>query len=304
MAANLEDILFPAFRPRRSVLYVPASNGKALAKIPALACDTVILDLEDAVAPEGKLQARENARAFLEAGGANGKECVVRVNGFAEDSAPDFDLLADDLATVLPCEPDGILFPKIRTPADVHRAQSAVMHHYATSKTSLWLMLETPQAILEAAGIARQLATQSGARGALVLGTNDLAKEMRLPRAATRLALLQALSQCVLAARAFGLDVIDGVYGQIGDLAGFEAECAQGRTLGFDGKSLIHPEQIATANRLFSPSNDEIREALAIVEAFEVPQNAGAGVITVEGRMTERLHYIEAKRVLALVGQG
>lgn len=284
------------FRHRRSVLYVPAINERALAKAATLPTDAVILDLEDAVAPEAKGEARSRARAALESGIFAGKEVIVRVNGFPESGdAPDF--LADDLAEISVAGPNAILFPKIRTGEDVERAESALQHHFAPDSIRLWVMIETPMAILRIAEIAARAAQDDSRLECLVMGTNDLVKEMRIPPTPSRLALLHALSASVIAARAYGLGILDGVYGSLADLTGFEAECLQGRGLGFDGKTLIHPSQIEPANRLFSPSDAELAEARVIIAAFEAPENRGKGVLNVAGRMTERLHYEMAKRV-------
>lgn len=291
-------IMTARFSRRRSVLYVPAINERALAKAATLPVDAVILDLEDAVAPESKGEARSRARAALESGIFAGKEVIVRVNGFPESGdAPD--LLADDLAEIVQAGPQAILFPKIRTAADVERAQSALDHHFADESIRVWLMIETPMAILRIADIAAMVEEEGSRLACLVMGTNDLVKDMRLPPTPSRLALLHALSASVMAARAYGLDILDGVYGAMTDAAGFEAECLQGKGLGFDGKTLIHPGQIEAANRLFAPSDAEIAEAQAIIAAFEAPENADKGVITVAGRMTERLHYEIAKRLVA-----
>jgi citrate lyase subunit beta/citryl-CoA lyase len=288
---------------RRSVLYVPAINERALAKAAVLPCDVVIIDLEDAVAPEAKAEARSRARAALESGIFAGKEVVVRVNGFPDSGFQDgeetADALAEDLDAVVPGNPAAILFPKIRDAEEALRASHALAPHYADPAMRVWLMIETPMAVLRIAEIAATVSEEDSRLAALVMGTNDLVKEMRIPATPSRLALLHALSASVLAARAYGLDILDGVYGNIGDQPGFEAECLQGKGLGFDGKTLIHPSQIEPANRLFSPSEVEIAEATAIVAAFELPENRGKGVITVGGRMTERLHYEIARRVLA-----
>jgi citrate lyase subunit beta / citryl-CoA lyase len=291
-----------SFKPpsrRRSVLYIPASNERALAKAATLPADAVIIDLEDAVAPEKKVEARIRARAALESGIFRGKETVVRVNGFPESGdAPD--LLADDLSEIVPAGPDAILFPKIRNGEDATRANGTLEYHYADETIQLWLMIETPMAILRIGEIAAQCAEPDSRLTCLVMGTNDLVKEMRIPPTPSRLALLHALSASVVAARAYGLDILDGVHGAISDPQGFEAECLQGKGLGFDGKTLIHPSQIAAANRLFAPSEAEIAEARAIIAAFEAPENAGKGVLTVGGRMTELLHYEIAKRTVSL----
>jgi citrate lyase subunit beta / citryl-CoA lyase len=290
---------FPRIPRRRSVLYVPGSNERALAKAATLPCDAIIIDLEDAVAAEAKAGARMRARAALESRIFQGREVVVRVNGFP-GTGQEADLLADDLAEILAAGPDAILIPKIGTRADAERAAHVLDHHFAPSPVRLWLMVETPLAILNIAGIAALAAEPESRLAALVMGTNDLGKEMRVTQTASRLALLHALSGTVTAARAYGLDVLDGVFGGLTDPAGFEAECLQGKGLGFDGKTLIHPSQIEPANRLFSPSATELAEARQIIAAFEAPENEGRGVIAVAGRMAERLHYDIARRVLAL----
>lgn len=287
-----------AARRRRSVLYVPASNERALAKATTLACDAVILDLEDSVAPEMKEIAREQARSALESGIFGTKEVIIRVNGFPEGSdGPD--LLADDLAMLLPAAPNAVLFPKIRSVADARRAESALDAHGGPDNLRLWLMIETPQAVLEIAAIAATASEANSRLECLAMGTFDLAKEMRLRLTASRLSVLNALCAVVLAGRAYNLDILDGVFSGIADSSGFESEALQGKGLGFDGKTLIHPSQIEAANRIFSPSEAELAEAYMIIAAFEAPENAGKGVLTVDGRMTERLHYAMAKRVVS-----
>jgi citrate lyase subunit beta/citryl-CoA lyase len=279
---------------RRSVLYVPAGNARALEKAASLPCDAVILDLEDAVAPEAKDAARIAARAAIDSGGFASKEVVVRINGFGDDGA-----LADDLAAILPAGPDAILFPKIGLAEDAHRAELALAAQSAPEHVKLWLMIETPLAVMDIGRIAGLAAAEGARLDCLVMGTNDLAKAMRLRATPSRLALLHALSATVIAARAYGIDVLDGVFGDVKNLAGFESEALQGKGLGFDGKTLIHPAQIAVANRVFSPSLAELAEARAIIAAFEAPENAGKAVLLVDGQMVEHLHYEMARRVLA-----
>ncbi len=287
----------PSMRPFRSVLYVPATNERALAKAATLSCDAVILDLEDAVAPEEKTRARGIAREVLEMRHFEDKPVIVRVNGFSLDGESAD--LAEDLAAVLPAGPHAVLFPKIRFAADAVRAEQAMAASLAPDAVRLWLMIETPQAVLDCAAIA-SLAAEEGARlEALVLGTNDLAKEMRVVATPSRLALLHALSNVLLAGRAYGLTVLDGVFGDLKNTQGFESEALQGKGLGFDGKTLIHPGQVEPANRIFSASEAERTEALAIVKAFDAPENAGKAVLVVNGQMVERLHYEQALRVLA-----
>lgn len=280
----------------RSALYVPASNPRALEKAAGLTCDAVILDLEDAVAPEAKAAGREAVCRALEDRIFGEKPVIIRVNGFdTEGTSAD---LADDLAAVLPADPHAILFPKIRFAADAERAELALAASQAPDHIRLWLMIETPQAVLDCAAIASLAAREDARLECLVLGTNDLAKEMRLRATPSRLALLHALSTTLLAGRAYGLHVLDGVYGDVKNLAGFESEALQGKGLGFDGKTLIHPAQIEPANRIFSPSDAEIAEAKAIIAAFDSPENAGKAVLVVAGQMVERLHYDNAKRLL------
>lgn len=282
--------------PLRSVLYVPASNARAMEKAAGLPCDAIILDLEDAVASEAKEAGREAACSALEAKIFGEKPVIVRINGFDPDGASD--ALAEDLAAVLPADPHAILFPKIRFAADAERAELALSASLAPDHIRLWLMIETPQAVLDCAAIASLAARENARLECLVLGTNDLAKDMRLRATPSRLALLHALSVTLLAGRAYGLQVLDGVFGDVKNLAGFESEALQGKGLGFDGKTLIHPAQIEPTNRIFSASAAELAEARAIVEAFEAPQNAGRAVLVVGGQMVERLHYDAAKHLL------
>lgn len=284
-------------RPFRSVLYVPATNERALTKAASLPCDAVILDLEDAVAPNEKARARGIAREVLEMRHFGEKPVIVRVNGFAVDGESAD--LAEDLAAVLPAGPHAVLFPKIRFAADAVRAEQALAASLAPDAVRLWLMIETPQSVLDCAAIASLAAEEDARLEALVLGTNDLAKEMRLVATPSRLAMLHALSAVILAGRAYGLTVLDGVFGDLKNMQGFESEALQGKGLGFDGKTLIHPSQIEPANRIFSASEAERIEAQAIVQAFEAPGNAGKAVLVVNGQMVERLHYEQALRVLA-----
>ncbi|MFY8114191.1 MAG: HpcH/HpaI aldolase/citrate lyase family protein [Rhabdaerophilum sp.] len=289
----------PQPRKFRSVLYVPAINERAIAKAATLPADAIILDLEDAVAPDSKPEARRRARAALESRILAPRTVIVRVNGLPEGDAT-HEWLADDLAEIAAAGADAVLFPKIRTAADVARAEGVLDHHFAPAALRLWLMIETPQAILNLKDIVTPQEESHGRLEALVMGTNDLAKEMRLPPSPSRLPLLHALSATVMAARARDLFVLDGVFGRIEDATSFESECHQGRALGFDGKTLVHPAQIEIANRAFSPSEAERMEAEAIVRAFENPDNAGRAVLVVNGRMVEDLHYRMAKQVLAL----
>jgi citrate lyase subunit beta/citryl-CoA lyase len=281
-----------AARPRRSCLYMPGVNAKALEKAKTLAADVLLLDLEDSVAPEAKDSARRQVVAAVKQGGYGRREVVVRINALATPWG------RDDLVAAAQAKPDGVLAPKIESEEEVAALDDAMTQTGFSDQASLWAMIETPRAILNLAEIA---AAAKGTRLAcLVMGLNDLAKETRAQLAPGRGAFHASLSLAVIAARAEGLAVIDGVFNDIADAAGFEAECRQGREFGFDGKTLIHPSQIETANALFAPSPDEVERARAIVAAFAQPENAGKGVIKVDGRMTELLHLEEARRVLAV----
>jgi len=276
----------PSFRPRRSVLYMPGGNARALEKAKTLAVDAVILDLEDSVAPDAKAEARATACTAVTAGGYGRREVVLRVNGL------DTPWGKADMAAAVAARPDAILVPKVSSASDV--AHAASLAH----GIPLWVMIETPLSILNARDIAA--AAQSSTMVCFVLGTNDLVKDTRMRTGKERLALLPALSQAVLAARAFGLDCIDGVYNDFKDEAGFAAECEQGVLLGMDGKTLIHPAQVEACNRIFSPSDAEIAAARKVIAAFALPENASKGVITVDGRMVERLHLAMAERTDAI----
>ncbi len=275
-------------RPRRSVLYMPGANERALEKARTLDADALILDLEDAVAPDAKVKARSRVAAAVKAGGYGRRELVIRINGFDRPWG------ADDMQAAVAAAPDAILVPKIRCAADVTRA--AAMMAAAPQRTRLWLMMETPLAILK----AEEIAGSEPRLSCLVLGTNDLVKETRASTSGNRFALVPMLSLCVLAARAHGLDVIDGVYNDFRDEAGFRAECEQGRMLGMDGKTLIHPGQISVCNELFSPSPEEVAWSRKIIAAFALSENAAKGVITLDGKMVERLHLSMAMRVVAI----
>ena len=283
-------------RPRRSALYVPAANARALAKVDSLACDCVIVDLEDSVAPSEKAAARERMAAFFAGRARDGKETVIRINALSSEWG------ADDLAAAKACRPHAILIPKVESARDLLEANDALDEADARTSLWLWAMIETPRAMLNIGAIAA-LGRDRGARLAcLVAGTNDLAKETGVRVTPDRRWLAPWLMQTVLAARAGGLDVLDGVSNDFSDLDAFAAECAQGRDMGFDGKTLIHPAQIGPANAAFSPSQAEVAEALAIRAAFALPENAARGAIALEGRMVERLHLEQAERLLAKAG--
>ena len=283
-----------SFRPTRSALYMPGSNLRALEKAKGLPADAVILDLEDAVSPEQKDTARRQVCAAVAAGGFGRRQVVIRIN------ALDTPWGAEDLAAVAAAKPDAVLLPKPNDARDIERATDALRRAGAPDSVALWAMVETPLAILnlrELAGAARH----AGARlTCLVLGTNDLVKETRVELDASRTAALYWLSASVTAARAFGLTVLDGVYNNFKDLTGLSAECRQGRMLGFDGKTLIHPDQIGAANEVFAPGIDEVVWARKIIAAFDIPANVGKGVITIDGKMVELLHAEMARRTVAI----
>lgn len=272
-------------RPRRSALYMPAVNARAIEKARELVCDVVILDLEDAVAPDAKELARQQAAAAVAAGGFGRREMVIRINGL------DTPWGLEDLAAAIEAKPDAILIPKVSSAHDVTAYGAAQAAH-----VPLWAMVETCAALFA----LDEIAGAGAGLEALVVGTNDLAKEMRCRLTPARTPLAGPLSLIVAAGRAHGLTVLDGVFNAIDDDAGLAAQCDQGVEFGFDGKTLIHPRQVDVANRAFSPAAEEIAWSQAIVAAFDLPENAAKGVIKVEGRMVERLHLAEARRVIAV----
>lgn len=280
-----------AYRPRRSVLYMPGANAKALEKAKSLPADALILDLEDAVAPEAKAQARAAVAAMVAQRPYGPREVIVRVNALGSPWGE------EDLAAIAGAGADAVLFPKIDGPEDVEAAAAALARAGAAT-LPFYVMIETPRAVLALRDIAA--ASARTALAGFVVGANDLAKDLRARATPDRQAFLAALSMTVLAARAYGLIAIDAVFNDVQDAAGLEAECAQGAALGFDGKSLIHPSQIEAANRAFSPAPEEIAHALAVIAAFAAPENAGLGVLKVNGRMVERLHLEEARRLAAI----
>jgi citrate lyase subunit beta / citryl-CoA lyase len=282
------------FRPRRSALYMPGSNARALEKAKSIPADALILDLEDAVAPAAKEMARGQVCAAVKGGGYGRRELVIRINALESAWGQ------GDLAAALEAAPDAILLPKASSAGDVLAVTQTLTRVGAGVKTRLWAMIETPLAILNLKEIAATGA-QPGARlDCFVLGTNDLVKETRADLSADRRPALYWLSAAVAAARAYGLDVLDGVYNDVRDADGFSRECREGRALGFDGKTLIHPEQVADANRVFAPTAADLAFARRIIAAFERPENTGKGVITVEGRMVELLHAKMAQRTVAI----
>jgi citrate lyase subunit beta/citryl-CoA lyase len=280
-------------RPRRSALYMPASNAKAIEKARMLDCDVIILDLEDAVAPEAKAVAREQAVAAVKAGGFGHRELVIRTNGL------DTPWGAEDLAAAAAAGPDAILVPKVNNAADVAKYDQAIKS--APDKTRLWTMIETCRAVFRLDEISD--ASASSRLAAWVMGTNDLAKEMRARQTPGREPFHAALGLAVAAARLNNLVILDGVYNDLDNDGGLEAVCEQGADFGFDGKTLIHPKQVGICNRVFSPTEAEVAFAQAVITAFALPENADKGAIRVEGRMAELLHLAQAKRLVAVHDQ-
>ena len=277
-------------RPRRSVLYMPGSNPRALEKARTLPADGLILDLEDAVAPDAKDAARERVVAAVREGGYGPREVVIRVNGLASRWGH------ADLVAAATAGADAVLLPKVESAEAVRQALAVLDDAGAPAGLALWCMMETPRAMLSAAAIA----DASPRLGALVMGTSDLVKELHAAHTPLRLPLITALGLCLLAARAAGLAILDGVFLDLEDEAGFAAACRQGRELGFDGKTLIHPRQIAPANQAFAPDEEALGQARRIIAAHEAAQQAGQGVAVVDGRLVESLHVADARRQVAL----
>lgn len=281
-------------RPRRSVLYMPGSNARALEKAKTLPADGLILDLEDAVAPDQKDLARQQIIAAVKAGGYGSREVIVRINSLSGPWGQ------ADLTEIAKLKIDALLIPKVSSPGDVMTAARALREAGADESIRLWAMMETPQAILNADSIVRTAADPASRLSVLVMGTNDLARETRARQIPGRAPMLAWLSQCILAARAYGVDILDGVYGDIQDQDGFRSECEQGRDMGMDGKTLIHPGQIGPCNEVFSPSAAEVDWAGKILAAFNLPENSDKGAISLDGRMVERLHADIATRTMQL----
>jgi citrate lyase subunit beta/citryl-CoA lyase len=273
---------------------MPGSNARALEKAKTLAADGVILDLEDAVAPDAKDAARKQVVEAVKAGGFGSREVFVRVNGI------DTPWHADDLAAAAHAGPDAILVPKISDPEQLERIGRRLLDMGTPHKTRVWAMIETPLALFNILAIAAEARDSEARFSGFVIGTNDLAKDTRARIVPGRAPMLPWLTTCIAAARVYGIDVLDGVYNDIGNAAGFAAECAQARDLGFDGKTLVHPGQIEPCNAAFSPSIEEVAQARAIIAAFDRPENKGKCVVAIDGRMVERMHAEMARRTVAI----
>ena len=281
-------------RPRRSALYMPGSNTRALEKAKSINVDCLLLDLEDAVAPDVKDVARNQIVDAVSAGGYGKREVVIRINGL------DTPWGEDDLKAAAEATPDAILVPKVNGPADLQRIAHRLSVHGASADIKLWAMMETPQAMLNAGAIGACGHDPEVRLSCFVMGTNDLAKETRARLTPGRAAMMPWLMTCVAAARAGGIDILDGVYNAFNDLDGFADECVQGAEMGMDGKTLIHPKQVEACHTAFSPADEEIAWARKINEAFDQPENAGKGAIQIDGKMVERLHAEMGRRVIAI----
>ena len=282
------------FRPRRSVLYMPGSNARAIEKARTLDVDGVILDLEDSVAPDVKASARSQLAAEVKKGGFGAREVFIRVNGIGTLWH------TEDLDAAAHAAPDGIVVPKVETVEQLDQIGQCLMDMKTDHKTRVWAMIETPLAINNIWALAYEARDSETRLAGFIMGTNDIAKETRARQVPGRGPMLSWLAACVLAAHGHGIDVLDGVYNDIGNADGFAQECAQGRDMGFDGKTLIHPNQIGPCNASFSPSTDEVALAKKMIAAFDLPENKGKGVVQIDGKMVELLHAEMARRTVAI----
>lgn len=281
-------------RPRRSLLFMPGSNARALEKARTLAADGVILDLEDAVAPDAKSLARDQISRTVAARGFGKREVLIRINSL------DSPWWLDDLNMAAAARPDGILVPKVSTVEDLKLVADRLAEANADPAVKVWAMIETARAILDADKLAAQARDPAMRLAGFVFGPNDIARETRIRMVPGRATMLPIITHCVLAAHAHGLEMLDGPYGDIGNMKALREECAQSLDLGFDGKTLIHPSHLAICNAAFTPPMDEVANARKIVAAFDLPENASRGAIQLDGRMVERLHAEIARRTIAI----
>ncbi|WP_137042463.1 CoA ester lyase [Pseudolabrys sp. FHR47] len=281
-------------RPRRSVLYMPGSNARALEKAKTLPADGVILDLEDSVAPDAKEAARKQVADAVKAGGFGAREVIIRTN------AVDTPWHAEDLAAAAQAAPDAILIPKVQSAETLEMIGRRLLDMHTPAKTRVWAMIETPLAIFNILSIAAEAKDSEARLSCFVLGTNDLAKDTRARLVPGRAPMLPWLTTVIAAARIYGVEVLDGVYNDLSNAEGFAAECQQGVELGMDGKTLIHPNQIEPCNKAFSPSEAEVEWARKMIAAFDLPENKSKGVVSIDGRMVERLHAEMARRTVAI----
>src|SRR6201996_6030771 len=281
-------------RPRRSLLFMPGSNARALEKARNLPADVLILDLEDSVAPDAKAGARDQIAQAVAAKGFGKREVLIRIN------ALDTPWWVDDIGMAGKAQPDGILVPKISTVDDLNAVADPLSDINAHASIRVWAMIETARAVLDADKLAAASKDSETRLAGFVFGPNDIARETRIRMQPGRSAMISMIIHCILAARAYGLEILDGPYSDFSDVEGFAHECTQGRDLGFDGKTLIHPGQIEACNAIFTPPSEEVAEARKIIAAFERPENASKGAIQIDGRMVERLHAEMAKRTIAI----
>lgn len=272
-------------RPRRSVLYMPGANTRALEKGRTIPCDGIILDLEDAVSPDAKVQARENVIQATDEGGYGQRELLLRVNALSSPWG------YEDIAAAAKAKVHGVLVPKVESADEVRQVEAILDAHGAPESLQIWCMMETPRGILR----AEEIAEASPRLGGFVMGTNDLAKELQCAHTPMRLPMLTSLSICLLAARANGLAILDGVYGDLSNDEGFRDSCVQGKEFGFDGKTLIHPKTVAPCNEVFAPSEDEVAHARRVIAAFDEALAEGKGVVLVDGKLIENLHVAMAQ---------
>ncbi|MGL3211975.1 HpcH/HpaI aldolase/citrate lyase family protein [Bradyrhizobium sp. BR 1433] len=281
-------------RPRRSLLFMPGSNARALEKARTLPADGIILDLEDSVAPDAKPTAREQIATAVAAKGFGKREVLIRIN------ALDTPWWVDDIGMAGKSQPDGILVPKISTVDDLNAVADRLSDINAPASIRVWAMIETARAVLDADKLAAASKDSETRLAGFVFGPNDIARETRIRMKPGRAAMIPMITHCILATRAHGLEILDGPYSDISNVDGFAEECAQGRDLGFDGKTLIHPSHIDACNAIFTPPEAEVAEARKIIAAFEKPENASRGAIQLDGRMVERLHAEMARRTIAI----
>jgi len=281
-------------RPRRSLLFMPGSNARALEKARNLAADGLILDLEDSVAPDGKAKARDQIAQAIAAKGFGQREVLIRTNGL------DTPWWREDIAMAGQAGPDGIVVPKISTVEDLTTIATGLDEVGADPRVKVWAMIETARAVLDADKLASAARDPKRRLAGFLFGPNDISRETRIRMLPGRAAMIPMITHCILAARAGGLEILDGPYSDFSNVDGFALECAQGRDLGFDGKTLIHPSQIDACNAIFTPPAEEVAHARRIIAAFEQPENAARGAIQLDGQMVERLHAEMAKRTIAI----
>jgi citrate lyase subunit beta/citryl-CoA lyase len=281
-------------RPRRSLLFMPGSNTRALEKARILPADGIILDLEDSVAPEAKALARDQITQAIATGGFGKREILIRTN------ALDTPWWSDDVRMAAKARPDGILVPKVSSVADIAAIAACLREANADPAMRLWTMIETARAVLHAEELAATSRDVEPRLAGFVFGPNDISRETRIRMQPGRAIMLPMITHCILAARAYGLEILDGPYSDFSSVDGFSQECTQARDLGFDGKTLIHPGQIEACNAIFTPPADEVTRAREIIAAFERPENASRGAISLDGQMVERLHADMARRTIAI----